>query len=99
VLSGPAEALGVLCNAGAHAAIRRSTTWWRARSCNRLDAPALEATLDRVGSGTLLTVHWRHPTERDPFTGDEVHERLRARYAHHRLTPDCVLDRFEICGY
>lgn len=66
-----------------------------------LDAPALEATLDRVGSGTLLAVHWRHPTERYPFTGDEVHARLRARYgpsAHHRLTPDYVLDRFEICG-
>jgi trans-aconitate methyltransferase len=66
-----------------------------------LDAPALEATLDRIEHGTLLAVHWRHPTERYPFTGDEVHERLRARYgrsAHHRETPDYVLDRFELCG-
>jgi predicted TPR repeat methyltransferase len=66
-----------------------------------LDAPALAATLDRIESGTLLAVHWRHPTERYPFTGDEVHARLRARYgpsAHHRQTPDYVLDRFDLCG-
>jgi predicted TPR repeat methyltransferase len=66
-----------------------------------LDAPALDATLERVQSGTLLAVHWRHPTQRYPFTGDEVHARLTARYgssAHHRETPDYVLDRFDLCG-
>ena len=61
-----------------------------------LDAPALEATLDHVRSGTLLAVHWRHPTERYPFTGARritswtgsiyaaADRRRRARRAGHR---------------
>ena len=42
-----------------------------------LDAPALrgDAGRDRrTSTGTLLAVHWRGPTERYPFTGDEVHD-------------------------
>ena len=65
-----------------------------------LDAPALDATLDRI-TGTLLAVHWRHSTERYPFTGDAVHERLAQRFgapAYSRWTKDYALDRFDACG-
>ncbi len=65
-----------------------------------LDSPALNATLDRI-TGTLLAVHWRHPTERYPFTGDEVHEQLAQRFgapAYRRWTKDYALDRFDRCG-
>jgi SAM-dependent methyltransferase len=65
-----------------------------------LDAPALEATLERI-RGTLLAVHWRGPTERYPFTGDEVHARLRARFgppAYSAWTPKYALDRFDGCN-
>ena len=65
-----------------------------------LDAPALDATLDRI-TGALLAVHWRHPTERYPFTGDEVHDRLAQRFgapAYSRWTTDYALDRFDACG-
>jgi hypothetical protein len=65
-----------------------------------LDAPALEATLDRI-RGTLVAVHWRGPTERYPFTGDEIHERLRARFGtptHIAWTPKYALDRFDGCN-
>jgi SAM-dependent methyltransferase len=65
-----------------------------------LDAPAFDATLDRI-RGTLVAVHWRGPTERYPFTGDEVHERLRARFgtpAHIAWTPKYALDRFDGCN-
>ena len=65
-----------------------------------LDPPAFEATLDRL-HGTVLPVHWRHPTRRYPLRGDEVHERLAARFgppAYSRATPDYRLDRFDACG-
>ena len=44
-----------------------------------LDDAAFERTLDRL-HGTLLAVHWRHPTRTYPFPGDEVHDRLEARF-------------------
>jgi trans-aconitate methyltransferase len=69
-----------------------------------LDASAFDATLDaieRTLHGTLLAVHWRPRAERYPFTGDEVHERLRARFgapAYSRQTEKYNLDRFDACG-
>lgn len=65
-----------------------------------LDAPALDATLDRI-RGTLVAVHWRGHTERCPFTGDDVHERLTTRFgppAHSAWTPEYALDRFDACN-
>jgi predicted TPR repeat methyltransferase len=65
-----------------------------------LDAPALHATLDRI-RGTLIAVHWRGPTERYPFTGDEVHEQLTARFgpsAYSAWTPEYALDRWDACN-
>ena len=65
-----------------------------------LDLPAFEQTLERL-QGTVLAVHWRHPTKRYPLPGDEVHERLRHRFgppAYSRTTPDYRLDRFDACG-
>lgn len=67
-----------------------------------LDAPAFEAMLDAIArelTGCLLAVHWRPATERYPLRGDEVHERLTARFgasALARRTPEYVLDRFEL---
>jgi SAM-dependent methyltransferase len=48
------------------------------------DAPALGELLDALEArtapgGTLLAVHWRHPTRTYPLRGDEVHALLRAR--------------------
>ena len=69
-----------------------------------LDEPAFDATLDaieRTLHGTLLAVHWRPLAERYPLTGDEVHERLRARFgepAYSRRTDKYNLDRFDACG-
>jgi SAM-dependent methyltransferase len=69
-----------------------------------LDAPAFDATCDaieRTLDGTLLAVHWRPEAPRYPFTGDEVHERLRTRFgapAHARREPEYNLDRFDVCG-
>jgi SAM-dependent methyltransferase len=69
-----------------------------------LDESAFDATLDaieRTLRGTLLAVHWRPPAERHPLSGDEVHERLRARFgapAHSRQTEKYNLDRFDACG-
>jgi SAM-dependent methyltransferase len=65
-----------------------------------LDAAALDATLDRI-RGTLIAVHWRGPTERYPFTGDEIHARLTERFgpaAHSAWTPEYALDRFDACN-
>ncbi len=68
-----------------------------------LDPPALEqaaAQIERtlVPGGSLLAVHWRHPTERYPLLGDEVHARL-ARFEWPKpveiRTPDYVLERFD----
>jgi predicted TPR repeat methyltransferase len=69
-----------------------------------LDPPALDAVLDAIANalapnGSLLAVHWRHPTETYPLLGDEVHARLRRRFgppAHSAPTPDYALDRFDI---
>lgn len=68
-----------------------------------LDAPAFHAMLDAVDAalapgGSLLAVHWRHPTRTYPLGGDEVHDRLAARFgrpAHSAPTADYRLDRFD----
>lgn len=65
-----------------------------------LDAPALRDTMTRF-QGTLVAVHWRGPTERYPFTGDEVHHRLKDRFgepAYSAWTPEYALDRWDTCG-
>jgi SAM-dependent methyltransferase len=65
-----------------------------------LDARALRDTIDRF-TGTLLAVHWRGPTERYPYTGDEVHEQLTARFgapAYSAWTDKYALDRWDACG-
>ena len=64
-----------------------------------LDDAAFERTLDHL-HGTLLAVHWRHPTRTYPLRGDEVHDRLQARFGapeYTRATADYRLDRFA-CG-
>jgi SAM-dependent methyltransferase len=64
-----------------------------------LDDAAFEDTLKRL-HGTVLAVHWRHPTRTYPLGGDEVHDRLAARFGppeYSRATPDYRLDRFA-CG-
>jgi SAM-dependent methyltransferase len=69
-----------------------------------LDAPAFDATLNAIERtllphGVLLAVHWRPRAERYPFTGDEVHERLRQRFgppAYTRQTDKYDLDRFDV---
>ena len=68
-----------------------------------LDPPAFDAMLDAIASalapgGSLVAVHWRHPTQRYPLRGDEVHQRLAARFgppAHAAWTGDYALDRFD----
>ena len=68
-----------------------------------LDPPAFEALLAAAGrelapGGSLLAVHWRRETETYPLGGDEVHERLAARFgapAVSARTDDYALDRFE----
>ena len=68
-----------------------------------LDDDAFASMLDAIElalapGGSLLAVHWRHPTERYPLLGDEVHERLADRFgapAHAAWTADYALDRFE----
>jgi len=65
-----------------------------------LDPLALEDTIRRF-AGTLVTVHWRGPTERYPFTGDEVHHRLTERFgapAYSAWTDKYALDRWDACG-
>jgi predicted TPR repeat methyltransferase len=65
-----------------------------------LDAPALEDTISRI-RGTLVAVHWRGPTERYPFTGDEVHHRLTHHFgasAYSAWTDEYALDRWDACG-
>jgi hypothetical protein len=67
-----------------------------------LDSPAFDAMLDAAEqalapNGSLLAVHWRHPTRRYPLRGDEVHQRLAERFgraAHSAWTADYALDRF-----
>jgi SAM-dependent methyltransferase len=67
-----------------------------------LDEPAFEAMLDAIEqalTGSLLAVHWRPATETYPLGGDEVHERLAARFgasAYSRRTPEYALDRFSV---
>jgi predicted TPR repeat methyltransferase len=69
-----------------------------------LDAPAFDATCDaieRTLDGVLLAVHWRPSAPRYPFTGDEVHARLRERFGPPELTRQeekYNLDRFTVCG-
>jgi SAM-dependent methyltransferase len=68
-----------------------------------LDAPALDRTLKAiertlVPRGSLLAVHWRHPTERYPLLGDEVHAALADLgwpKAVELRTADYVLERFD----
>jgi predicted TPR repeat methyltransferase len=64
-----------------------------------LDDKAFEETLGHL-HGTVLAVHWRHPTRTYPLKGDEVHDRLAARFGppeYSRATADYRLDRFA-CG-
>jgi predicted TPR repeat methyltransferase len=64
-----------------------------------LDDAAFEGTLNRL-HGTVLAVHWRHPTRTYPLKGDEVHDRLAQRFGppeYSRATSDYRLDRFA-CG-
>lgn len=67
-----------------------------------LDQPAFEAMLDAIArelTGSLLAVHWRPGTETYPLGGDDVHERLHARFgrpALSRRTPEYALDRFDV---
>jgi predicted TPR repeat methyltransferase len=69
-----------------------------------LDAAAFDATCDaieRTLDGTLLAVHWRPEAPRYPLTGDEVHERLNARFGpptYSRRHAKYNLDRFAVCG-
>ena len=69
-----------------------------------LDASAFDATCDaieRTLDGVLLAVHWRPSAPRYPFTGDEVHERLEARFGpptYSRQEDKYNLDRFAVCG-
>jgi predicted TPR repeat methyltransferase len=69
-----------------------------------LDAPAFDATCDaieRTLDGVLLAVHWRPEAPRYPLTGDQVHERLRARFGPPTLSrreDKYNLDRFTLCG-
>ena len=68
-----------------------------------LDPPAFDAMLDALDGalapgGSLLAVHWRHPTETYPLRGDEVHARLAERFGAPALsapTHDYALDRFD----
>jgi len=65
-----------------------------------LDRAALRDTIERF-AGTLLAVHWRGPTERYPFTGDEVHHHLAERFgapAYSAWTDKYALDRWDACG-
>ena len=60
-------------------------------------AAAIERELEPGGS--LLAVHWRPVTETYPLIGDEVHERLAARFgpaARSERTPEYALDRFDV---
>jgi protein-L-isoaspartate O-methyltransferase len=67
-----------------------------------LDPPAFDAMLEAIGrelTGSLLAVHWRPATETYPLGGDEVHERLAARFgppAYRDRTPEYALDRFDV---
>jgi predicted TPR repeat methyltransferase len=63
-----------------------------------LDPPALDTMLDRLANSTVLAVHWRHPTQTYPLTGDEVHARLSERLgppAYSAHTDDYALDRWD----
>jgi len=68
-----------------------------------LDPPAFDAMLGAVDEaltpgGSVLAVHWRHPTETYPMRGDEVHRRLAERFGAPGLTAstdDYALDRFD----
>jgi SAM-dependent methyltransferase len=62
-----------------------------------LDPPAFAAMLEHL-HGTVLAVHWRHPTRTYPMTGDEVHEGLARRLgpaAYSAPTDDYRLDRWD----
>src|SRR4051794_20398148 len=65
-----------------------------------LDPPAFDATLELI-HGTLLSVHWRPPTQNYPFGGDDVRRLLTERFgapAYSRETSKYVLDRWDGCG-
>src|SRR4051794_18083520 len=65
-----------------------------------LDPPAFDQTLDRL-TGTLLSVHWRPPTQNYPFGGDDVRMALTERFGvpdYSRETSKYVLDRWNRCG-
>ncbi|HST56469.1 MAG TPA: SAM-dependent methyltransferase [Solirubrobacteraceae bacterium] len=69
-----------------------------------LDRATLERALDWLdmqlrGAAVVIAVSWRGSARTEPLTGDEVHERLTARFASsHALTglhPGYRLDRFD----
>jgi SAM-dependent methyltransferase len=47
------------------------------------------ARLAATSAGDLIAVHWRHPVEDYPLTGDHVHHILEHTAAEHRLTRIC----------
>ena len=69
-----------------------------------LDDAAFSAMVTAIArelepGGSLLAVHWRPATETYPLGGDEVHERLAARFgppAYRDRTPEYALDRFDV---
>ena len=69
-----------------------------------LDDAAFSAMLTAIArelapGGSLLAVHWRPETQTYPLAGDEVHERLTARFgapAFRDRTPEYALDRFDV---
>jgi hypothetical protein len=65
-----------------------------------LDAPAFDATLEKL-TGTLLSVHWRPPTQNYPFGGDDVRDLLTQRFGtpdYSSETDKYVLDRWDRCA-
>jgi SAM-dependent methyltransferase len=63
-----------------------------------LDRAVAEIERTLVPSGSLLAVHWRHPTRTYPQLGDDVHARLREigwPRAVSMRTPDFTLERFD----
>ena len=64
-----------------------------------LDPPSFEETLEKL-TGTLLSVHWRPPTQNYPFGGDDVRMLLTERFGtpdYSRETDKYVLDRWDAC--
>ncbi|HSK26888.1 MAG TPA: class I SAM-dependent methyltransferase [Jiangellales bacterium] len=65
-----------------------------------LDRLAARITAALAPGGELAAVHWRHPSDLYPLTGDEVHERLDAEPRLDPLTrlvePDVVMTTYRV---